>query len=506
MKKKQQGFFAIVAVILILVIGLMGTVIAYLFVSRASLSALQLNGLRAFYIAESGLEIGARLLTMPNLSGTPSRLTCINITGNANVTNASLGNGTFTLTGTMSSNTSNLTAALTANATSLTLGSAINFPSIGRVRVDREDIDYVGKSGNSLIGLTRGVNGTLASSHTSGTNAWQYQCIVDSKAGVPNLTSPTALREIKFNSQLESAFAVGIALSGSSWNIAEWNYPTTPNTWTQIALTGSTQQLNDVSMVSKADIWAVGNGSVGLHYNGTAWTPTTGLANNVMTVYGVSSREAWAGTSGGNIYRWTGGTTWALSFNGPDVINGISMLDLNGDGIADIGWAVGTKKKALLYNGTTWTMTNAGINFDLQAVSTVSANEAWAVGASGYMYYWNGTVWAQTRPTTNLLMSISMERYGTATIGWTVGANSTALYYNGSAWVSQTAGLAAALTLNEVVTISPTEAWCVSSNGRIYRWNGSTWSLVYTSAKGLISIDALHPKIQPVSGWQQVFS
>ena len=69
--RHQQGYFLIIAVVLIMVIGVMGTLIAYLFSNRAALSYPQQLGMQAFYSAESGLDIAARLLNMPFIGGTP---------------------------------------------------------------------------------------------------------------------------------------------------------------------------------------------------------------------------------------------------------------------------------------------------------------------------------------------------------------------------------------------------------------------------------------------------
>src|SRR3990167_38335 len=95
--QRQQGYFLILSVIFILVIGVMGSIIAYILANSAPISVAEKNGLGAFYIAESGIEIGTRLLTLPTLSGTPSRLTCGSITGTSSITNAAMDNGMFTI-------------------------------------------------------------------------------------------------------------------------------------------------------------------------------------------------------------------------------------------------------------------------------------------------------------------------------------------------------------------------------------------------------------------------
>lgn len=511
MKRKQQGYFLILAVIFVMVIGVMGTIIAYTYSNRAMLSAAQQSGLQTFYIAESGLEMGTRLLTMPNLSGTPIRIACGSLTGFAPITNAALGSGRFTITTINSSPvsaTDALSAAITSSSTTINATSTSGFAPSGKMMIDQEAMDYAAISGNSFIGVTRGTSGTTAASHASGAGIGQYLCSIDVNAAIPNLTSPSYFRELQWNVQLEEGWAVGVALNGSTWNIAHWNIPT-ELAWTQQNPSfASAKQLNAVSMLSNADVWAVGNSASALHYNGTTWSNVnSGIAggDNLLAVSAISSQEAWASTGNGKVYKWSGGSTWSNVYSPGNSLDGISMVDTNGDGIADTGWAVGSKKNAYRYNGSTWVSTSTGITVDLNAVSTLSASDAWAVGNSGNVFKWNGTNWSSiSSATTQTLNGISMISSGSSDIGWAVGASSAAIYYDGTSWSLKNTGIAGGLTLNHVVTVSANEAWLVASGGQIYEWNGSTWTLIFTSAKQLYGIDAVKLG-QPVSGWDQVF-
>lgn len=67
---------------------------------------------------------------------------------------------------TASANT--LSADITEVQTQLTLTSGLGFPSQGLVKVGSEQIRYNALSGNTLLGLTRGVNNTTAAAHLSG--------------------------------------------------------------------------------------------------------------------------------------------------------------------------------------------------------------------------------------------------------------------------------------------------------------------------------------------------
>jgi hypothetical protein len=63
---------------------------------------------------------------------------------------------------------STLAAQMTASDTTATLVNASKFASTGFITIGSEIISYSGKSGNQLIGLIRGEDGTAASSHVAG--------------------------------------------------------------------------------------------------------------------------------------------------------------------------------------------------------------------------------------------------------------------------------------------------------------------------------------------------
>ena len=61
-----------------------------------------------------------------------------------------------------------LAAAVAATDTTITLTNAGPLPASGTIVIDQEQIIYTGKQGNTLIGLTRGANGTAAAAHAAG--------------------------------------------------------------------------------------------------------------------------------------------------------------------------------------------------------------------------------------------------------------------------------------------------------------------------------------------------
>ena len=81
---------------------------------------------------------------------------------------------------------STLNGGITATATTLTLTSTASFPSTGGIiRIDSEDISYVGVSGATLTGLIRGVNSTTAAIHNTAANVGGYTVTITDVAYNP---------------------------------------------------------------------------------------------------------------------------------------------------------------------------------------------------------------------------------------------------------------------------------------------------------------------------------
>ncbi len=539
--RKTKGYFLLLAVIFILVMGIMGAVMTSLVAGRATITGYQFNGLKAFYNAESALEITMHYLNRKYIVGTPKRISCASVTGTAQLTNASLNGGTFTATTINSSpiySVDTLSGALTSSATSLTLASSSGFAPMGRLFVDREAIDYTSISGNTFNGLTRGTGGTLASSHASGAGVGQYQCSIDVIAGIPSVTTPTFRRNLRMDLQLQNGYAVG-ANSGSNETIINWNR-NTELSWINTSYAGTSANrgiMRAVSMVSSVDGWATGAritaGFPFLRWNGSAWAFST-LAgactgqnlNGISMVssaqgFAVGARYRPACASSGN-YRYTilawNGTSWSLltPSTSPSIpadsttlqnLNGVHVIDTNGDARADNGFAVGNSGTILRYNGTNWVTYSSPTSSNLNAVYTVSASEAWAVGAGGLILRWNGSAWSSfTTPASVALNAISMidtDGDGLANFGVIAGASGNLLTYNGTSWTRLTSGSTA---FNGADVFNANDAWVVGASGAIRHWEGSAWA-TYTSpvSVNLWAISLVRPGTPPISTWRQMF-
>jgi hypothetical protein len=202
---KQSGFLSIVALILIMVMGLMGTIFASMFFGETFSGLYLEQSDQAYYLAVSGLEVAKHNMVNNELS-------CANITGASPYTNYSLGKGAYTVTGTSQSAASTLSSAITSSATTIALASSSGFASQGIAIIDSETIYYGGISGNSLTTVTRGINSTAAT-HTSGSAVSQNDCLLTATGGVPSLTNPNGGRTLTVSLPLASS---GLSLTFGS--------------------------------------------------------------------------------------------------------------------------------------------------------------------------------------------------------------------------------------------------------------------------------------------------
>lgn len=189
-RHNQQGYLLIVAVVLIVIVGLIGSLLAYMFAGSSSANANIAQSNTAFYIATSGLEIAKRDIVI-------NRTQCTAINGSASYTNAPIFSGQFTVTGTIGNSSSSLNGSVSASATSITLANAAGFSSSGFVWIENELISYQGISGNALQNVSRGQQGTFAVSHGNGVSAIQNHCLLTAIGATPTIAAPEGKRVLQ---------------------------------------------------------------------------------------------------------------------------------------------------------------------------------------------------------------------------------------------------------------------------------------------------------------------
>jgi len=491
MRAEQRGALLITAIILLVVIALMVATMGFLYVSNLRSSTLHSSSEQAYFTALSGLERATRILNSPTLAGAVApdvnRLPCASLTGDASVTAVTLvaNKGQFTVTGGAAvypATPVTLNGALTAAATTIpvtTLAALGGYSASGRIMIDRELIDYSATSNVAatcgtapcFVGARRGVAGTTAAAHATGTRVGQFECDVQSIGGVPDLTAPTATRILSQSTQLQEAWSVG-AFGGAAAErpfIARFQQ-TSWNNYNSSAMNISLQ-LNGISMLSYADGFAVGdsngaNNPFVLRWNGSAWSAVAtglGINRNLNSISCLAASDCWAvGAAGGGgqrpwIVRWNG--AWSVFNTGAIAVNQdlngiycVSSTECYSVGIAGGG---GNRPFTVRYNGVTWADDNNNFaNADLFGVHCAASNDCWAVGQ---------TIAGQ-RP---------------LTVRWNAGA-----------WTASGNNLAGgAQNLNAVFCVATGDCWAVGDPGAaaaqrpfIVRWNGTAWSVIDTTS------------------------
>lgn len=187
---------------------------------------------------------------------------------------------------------------------------------------------------------------------------------------------------------------------GSNGTALHWD----GNAWTAKS-TGVTDNLFSVWGRNASDVWAVGQNGRILHFNGQSWSTVTSPTGNTLTGVAGAGMSVWACGAAGTLLRWNG-TAWAVV----PPVNGNGLLELLALGVDEV-WAVGNNGTALRWDGVTWAATATGVTESLYGVWGKGPGEIWAGGDNGTMVRWNGAAWSQVNiPSTGSVSSI----WGTA--------------------------------------------------------------------------------------------
>lgn len=291
--------------------------------------------------------------------------------------------------------------------------------------------------------------------------------------------------------------------------------------------------LNDVSGVSRTDVWAVGEAGAILHRNAEGWRLLrTGPTNTIHAAWAASENDAWAVGSGGLLLRWDG-NSWR-SIQAP--ING-DWYAIAGSGANNV-WVAGQQGNVMRWDGSTWSAQSIQTPTDLRGLyvpsmgtsvfavglqglvfrysggwqvqnsNTLSAlygiwgsaaDDIWAAGQAGVVIHWNGTAWTPvTSPTTQDLYAIGGSSISNL---WFVGANATALFWDGVMLRSRNMGLAGTL---RAVWSNGTSTMAAGDNGALYRFTGGMvdrWSAQASGTANALRALIQQPQTSPPAVW-----
>ncbi|WP_133129851.1 hypothetical protein [Legionella yabuuchiae] len=561
---RQRGFLAIAAVAMIVLVGILSTAIVALAV-RASLFSIHLGAKnKAVFIAESGLEQGRSNLTQDILA---NRQTCIGLSSTVSMTG-----GRFTVVPASDAANllnpryafSTLSTPISSGATPATIevSDTSVFAPYGRVLIGREVFQYDRiATSTTLDGITRAQDVSLNQGHASGTLVSQYQCTIQSTGNSP-ATHPEGVRQYRQGIQQPAVFAVGASGTILRWNGAselQWDNQS-PGTY----------NFNDLSILNYHSGWAVAEGTSNdfrlSRLQGNTWSnfavsaPSSGggptPSNELYSVYATSPNEAWAvGTEGKQnaitILYWTrnalnSNTNWCLLNCGGKTINdtgvannardfyGVKAVDTNGDGAADIGFAVGgqpgqtgsgaNRAVILVYNGTTWSLLASPAlpssaigqlyGVDIIENGNNAPLDAYFVGLSslngegGKILRLRGGTWTviTTTQQMNSISGVDVDGDGLADFIVAVGNGGLVHFMNANMSITNTFTLSGAPDLTGVVALSPSDVWAVGNGGVRWHYNGSSWVLNASGGANLQGVQAIYPKQNPASSWHDVIN
>lgn len=224
--------------------------------------------------------------------------------------------------------------------------------------------------------------------------------------------------------------------------------------WTQLA-SGTTRNLRGVWAASSSDAWATGQAGTVLRWNGSAWSPVTGLTSDVDAVWGSSSTDVWLAGSG-VVTHWNGATFASFGFGG-------AMLSVSGTGPNDV-WVTGESTNLHHFTGTWTTVIPPGAGTStFFAVNAISSTEVWATDftpGKETMHLAGGS-WTAVKANGGVFQGLSALA---ANDLWGAGASRIG-HWNGAAWTTtQPLGTAASLWS---VAARPGHVWVVGSGGLI---------------------------------------
>jgi hypothetical protein len=210
------------------------------------------------------------------------------------------------------------------------------------------------------------------------------------------------------------------------WNGSSWSRMTVP-----AGLQG--EAVNDVTMLSPTDAWAVGTGTGGtlaLHWNGSAWSrvaspnpPVIDFRLRVNAVSGTSSGDVWivGGQRGPKRPGYSGtNLPYILHWNG-SAWSAVATPDIGSDYLVDVAavspanaWAVSFGGSVLHWDGTAWTVATKLSQGAISTMTAVSATDLWVTGSGSdsLLFHSNGTNWdnvAKPAGADNLVSSTSLQ-------------------------------------------------------------------------------------------------
>lgn len=255
-----------------------------------------------------------------------------------------------------------------------------------------ENLNSVSLLPNGSLGFSVGNNGTIL--RFDGTR-W----ISDPDSGIVN-------KDLNDVFTISNTMAVAVGDQGTilAWNGSNWSSKSSP----------TNKNLNAVSFTRDGSLvgFIVGDTGTILQYQAGTWVQVTSpTIRNLNDVDVVSGSEAWAvgGHEAGQppLMVWHGSDWQGVPLATEDEKSyvTIDMLDIDNDGHADRGCAVGQAGHFICYDSTHWQSHTAGGT--IIGLAMFSPTDGWAVGTgNNELTHWDGSTWVDYSPSLPPLTAI----------------------------------------------------------------------------------------------------
>jgi hypothetical protein len=257
---------------------------------------------------------------------------------------------------------------------------------------------------------------------------------------------------------------------------------------------------SDIYGFAANDIWAIADGGVILHYDGTSWSHQTMGTYDLNAIWGSASNDIWIVGDGGTLLHYDGtswsqvpsntklslGWVWGSSSSNVWII-GDQGLVMHYTGPADsgTGWAtVDVPIPTLFPDGGLGPVGDGDTPIDLGGVWTDGPNDVWIIGDAGVVVHWDGTSWTLTP--TNVPTTIGLSGiWGTSSSNiWIAGdcklagttcMGGTLLHWDGTSW-TEWPHFPGQYDLAGIWGFDANDIWVTSDYGNLFHYDGTTWS------------------------------
>ncbi|WP_454782896.1 hypothetical protein [Legionella sp. WA2022007384] len=466
---KQSGFLMMVIAVLLVVVGGLATAFVSMIVSGTNSTISTISANNAFDLAKAGIENGSYQLSLGACNNTWSSIVTVT------------GQGEYQYSCSQNQATTTITSTLTATSSSMQLASVANLGGFGAIAIDSEIIFYDGISGNTLLNLRRGQNGTTAAAHLSGATASQSQYIISSQAGAPSLDAPNGkvtLYQAVLLSQGGAYYAVGT--QGSNGVILKYD----GTSWSTV-LTAPGVTLRGVEISTNYGL-AVGSSVINLGYifrfNGSSWALLGTVINANFIAVSCDAPKyptlCWI-VGQGKSPQWP--LMYYTGIGLPYSTNGMGSVPVSSVSCANDICMATLPNDVYMFpiNSTNPFGNRTNIGGTLNDIDCVQSNSCVLVRSIGAVHYFNGVAWSNAFN----ISSQSLNEVHCPSTGNCMVVGNNGVIFNCSIPITSNASCVAqtspgTLNLLGVHCNAANDCLAVGAGAVAYRYTGGAWTAI----------------------------